>query len=108
MNLVISIEEVRKAIRVDFDHDTDELNNLAEFASSYLEKVTGYDFGKEDTIEPLAKQAARLLVRTHFFSQTQYNKDFDYSMGLGGLIVQLQCIAAEKLAAEAALEVVVE
>jgi hypothetical protein len=101
MNLVISIEETRKALRVDFDFDPEELNRLAEAASSYLKRKTGYDWGKEIEIEPLAKQAVIMWVRTQFYSNSKHKKEYDFTNGLNSILVDLQLLASEKLEAEA-------
>jgi len=94
---ILSISEMRTALYVDFDYDEVELERLSNLASSYLYQKTGYDWSSDDEIEPLAKQAAILYVRMQFFDNTQYKKEYDYSMGLGSLILDLQIIAEEKV-----------
>jgi hypothetical protein len=98
---VINIDEVRKAIHQDGDFDVEELERLAGLASSFIETKTGYDFGKDDIVEPLALQCAKLYVKQQYFGSDGYNKEYDYGLGIGGLIVDLQTIAIAKNAAAA-------
>jgi len=99
---VVNVDQVRKAIHQDWDFDVEELNILAGLASSFIKEKTGYDFGIEDIIEPLAVQSGILYVKQQYFGSDGYNKEYDYGLGIGGLIVDLQTLAIAKLAAEAA------
>lgn len=101
MNLILTVEEVREALYLDFDYDDKELERLSQVASSFLLRKTGFDFAKELEKEPLAIECAIKHVRTSFFGAEGYNKEFDYSIGLNSLIVDLQIIADEKIAEEA-------
>ena len=40
-------------------------------------------------INDLAKQLAKLYVKTQFYTSDNYNKDYDYSLGINGLIQDL-------------------
>lgn len=93
MAQILSNDEVRKAIFVDFDFDEEELKRYADLATSFLKEKTGRDFSKDATIEPLAKQCAVLYIRQQYFGSTDYNKDHDYSIGITGILVDLQNIA---------------
>lgn len=92
MQTILTIDEVRKALYLDFDYDEAELQHLAEVASSYLLEVTGYDFSQDDPIHPLAKQAAKMYVATIFYSGENYKKEFDFTYGLRALIHILEDI----------------
>lgn len=97
MGEILTADEVREALYLDFDYPDSKLIRLSQQASSYLLRTTGYDFGSDAEIEPLAVQAAELYVKQSFFGGDGYNKEHDYSLGLTSLIVQLQSIAKEKL-----------
>ena len=99
MGNILTIQEVRDALNLDFDYETTELDRLSKTASSFIKRKTGFDFGSDTEIEPLATQAAMMYVKTLFYNGEGYNKDHDYSLGLNSLIVDLQLIADEKIAA---------
>jgi len=96
MKQILTVEQMRQALYLDFDYDEEELVRLSILASSYLKNKTGYDWTSEDEIEPLAIQAAIEFVRMKFFDNTNYKKENDYTVGLGSLIIDLQIIAEEK------------
>ena len=93
---ILTIEEVRKAIYQDDDFDTDELERLADTASSFIYQKTGYDFGSDETVEPLAKHCAELYIRQQYFNGQGYNPEYDYTFGIAGLLIDLQNIARDK------------
>lgn len=97
MATVLTLEEVAKAIYVDADFDNSELQRLAELSSSYIKGKTGYDFALDDPREPLAVECAMQYVRQVYFGAKGYNKEHDYSLGIVGLLVDLQVIANDKL-----------
>jgi hypothetical protein len=99
MGDVLTVDQVRDALSLDFDYPTAELTELAQTASSFLIRKTGYDFSQDSPIEPLAIQAAKLYVRQQFFGADGYNKEHDYSLGLTSLLIDLQSIAQEKTTA---------
>jgi len=99
MNLILTVEEVREALYLDFDYDDKELERLSKTASSLIKRKTGFDFASELEKEPLAVEWAIKYVRSLFFGAEGYNKEFDYSIGLNSLIVDLQIIADEKILA---------
>jgi len=94
--LLLSNEEVAKAIRVDPDYPKDELRALAESATSFVHQKTGYEFANESPIEPLAKECARLYVRQLHYGMEGYNKEHDYALGIGCMIEDLKDIARKK------------
>ena len=99
MGDILTIQEVRDALNLDFDYDNTELDRLSKTASSFIKRKTGYDFGSvEADIEPLATQAAMMYVKSLFYNGEGYNKVYDYTLGLNSLLVDLQVIANEKLA----------
>ena len=93
---ILTAEQVRKALYLESDADTEELEELSLIASSFIEEKTGYDFGADNPIEPLATQLAKMYIRQIYFGATAYNRDYEYSLGIEGLIVDLQNIAKEK------------
>lgn len=97
INLVLTEEEVSEALGLDFDTDVN-LKEYAEIASSFLFTKTGYDWGCDTTIEPLAKQCAKMYIRDLFFDRSggNYNQSHSYSLGITSLLIDLQMIAYSK------------
>lgn len=97
-NLVLTEDEVSEALGLDFDNDVN-LKEYAEVASSFLLTKTGYDWGCEVSIEPLAKQCAKAYIRDMFFNRTggNYNRNHDYTLGISALLVDLQMLAYSKV-----------
>lgn len=104
MNSILTQEQVRKAIYQDADFAADELERLAQTASSFIFQKTDFDFASEAEIEPLAIQCAILYVRQLYLGEGGTNKDYDYSVGITGLLIDLQNLAIDKNAALALLE----
>lgn len=94
--MILTIEEVRKAIFVDEDYDINELQRLGEVATSFIFEKTDYDFSKDEVIEPLAKHCAMLYVRQQYFGTRGYNPEHDYQLGIASLIIDLQNIVLSK------------
>lgn len=84
--------EVRKAMRVDEDYDDDEVTSYQKLSTAFVYNKTGYFSDDETEINDLAKQLAKLYVKTQFYTSDNYNKDYDYSLGINGLIQDLQGI----------------
>jgi len=97
MGTILTKEEVAKAIYVDPDFDGEELQRLANLSSSFIKQKTGYDFAQDEEIEPLAVECAMQYCRQVYFGSKGYNKEHDYTLGIVGLIDDLQVIANEKL-----------
>jgi hypothetical protein len=96
-NTILTLEEVAKAIYEDADFDNAELQRLADLSSDFILRKTGYDFSQDNSREPLAVECAMQYVRQVYFGSKGYNKEHDYSLGIVGLIDDLQVIANEKL-----------
>lgn len=94
---ILTLEEVAKAIYEDADFDNVELQRLADLSSDFIKRKTGYDFSQDSPSEPLAVECAMQYVRQTYFGAKGYNKEHDYSLGIVGLIDDLQVIANEKL-----------
>ena len=62
MRLILENKEVARAIYVDDDYDSEKLQQYAEIATSFIKTKTGYDFAKEDEIEPFSAEDCRVLV----------------------------------------------
>lgn len=93
---VLTIKETREAIYQDNDFNVEELERLAVLATSFIKQRTNYDFGSDAEIHPLAKQCAILYVRMQYFNAEGYKAEYDYSLGINSLIVDLQDIARSK------------
>jgi hypothetical protein len=93
---ILTNEQVRKALYLDGDYSKDELDRYSLSASAFIKQKTGYDFAKDYPVEPLAVECAIQYVRLLHFGAEGYNKAHDYSLGINGLIVDLQVIADGK------------
>lgn len=93
---ILSTEEVARAIRVDPDYDKVELQELAEAATSFIANKTGYDWSQDTAIEPTAKQCAKLYVQQFHYGQEGYNKEYDFTLGIGCLIGDLKDILRKR------------
>jgi hypothetical protein len=102
INYVLTDDEVRDALYVDPDFSQSRARYYASLATSYLKQKTGYNWENDPEIEPLAKQCAILYVRTQYFEGSNYKKEYDYTLGISSLLVDLEIIAQAKLAAEVA------
>lgn len=89
---ILTTEEVARAIRVEPDYDKVELQELAEAATSFIATKTGYDWSQDTNIEPIAKTCARLYVQQLHFGQDGYNKEYDFTLGIGNFIGDLKDI----------------
>ncbi len=95
--LILTVEEVRQALYLDDDFPEEEATALAKVASSFIKEKVDFDFGSEDPIEPLAKQAAQMHVKHLYFNGAGYNPAFDMTFGLTGILIDLQNLAREEL-----------
>lgn len=100
MTNILTNEQVKKALYLDDDADTEELDEYNMTASSFIFQKTGYDFGADDTKEPLAVLCAKLYIKQVYFGNSGYNKEHDYTLGIASLLVDLQIIANAKLAGD--------
>ena len=97
---ILTDEQVKKALYLDDDADTEELEEYNMTASSFILQKTGYDFGAEAAKEPLAVLCAKLYIKQIYFGNSGYNKEHDYTLGIASLLVDLQIIANARLAGE--------
>ena len=94
---ILTADEVKEAIYADADFPTEQANALSQSVTSYLVQVTGYDWAKDDEIEPLAKQCAKMLCLQFYYNNSDnYNPEFDMKVGTMALIQHLQDIARSK------------
>jgi hypothetical protein len=89
---ILTIDEVRKTMRVDEDYDSDEISSYQELSTEFVFNKTGYFSDDEKSINLLSKQLAKLYIKTQFYTSDNYNQDYDYSLGINGLIQDLQGI----------------
>lgn len=104
MKNILTIEEIRNALSLDYDYDPEELETLSQTASVFLFETVGYDFSQDNPIHPLAKQAAKMYAATTYYSGINYKKEYDYSYGLTSTIKRLELIAKKRLAIESGIE----
>jgi len=89
---ILTTDEVRKAMRVDADYDITEVTSYQKLSTSFVLNKTGYSVDTGNTIEELAKQLAKLYIKAQFYTSDNYNQDFDYSLGINGIIQDVQAI----------------
>lgn len=97
MDNILTNEQVALAIFADDDFPKAELERLSRAASTYILQKTGYDFSQDPEIHPHAIECAIQYVKQLHFNRTQFNKDYDFSMGISSYIIDLQVIANERL-----------
>lgn len=96
--MILTIDDCREALYLDQDFPTKVLENYIKIADRFIFQKTGYDFGSELDKEPLAVLLAKLYIRElHFQQADKFNKNYDYTIGISSLIVDLQDIARRKL-----------
>lgn len=100
MTNILTNDQVKKALFLDDDADTQELEEYNMTASSFIYQKTGYDFGADAVKEPLAVLCAKLYIKQIYFGNSEYNKEHDYTLGIASLIVDLQLLAKEKASGE--------
>lgn len=102
MGNILTAAEVRKALWLDDDFETEELDRLSTVASSRILETTDHDFGLDTPIESVAKQLAILYCRESYFNaKGEYNKDHDYALGISSMTHLLKGIASNIKAAQA-------
>lgn len=94
---ILTNDEVAQAIRVDLDYPVAELNQLAQAATSFVNRKTGFDWtAGEGPVDPQAKQCATLYVRQMHYGLDGYNREHDYSLGINSLIEDLKDVARSR------------
>ena len=95
--LILSTEEMISALDLDIDYtDVNGLMRLSKSASQFLLDRTGYDWSADTDKDPVAIDCAILWCRMRFYSNTEYAKDYDYSIGINADLVDLIIKAQEE------------
>ena len=97
MTNILTTEQVKQALYLDDDANSQMLEMYSRQATSYIFHKTGYDFSLDPEIEPLAVLCAQMYVRNIHFGSDGYKKEHDYTLGIVSLITDLQIIAQSKL-----------
>ena len=100
MNNILTNEQVALAIFADGDFPEAELERLSKTTSTYIHQKTGYDFSQDPEIHPHAIECAIQYVKSLHFNRAQYNKQYDFAMGISSYIIDLQRIANERLSVQ--------
>ncbi len=99
MGDILTIDEVINALDLDYDADRTEMDRLSKTASSFVYEHTGFDFGSETEVHPIAKQVAIMYIRNLYFQNgNNYNREHDYTYGLTSMLKDLESIAIKKQA----------
>ena len=69
--MLMTMQEARDTLRVDGVDNDDIIEPLLESIPSYLEVSTGYDWGADADIHPLAQTTAKFVLQLWFDPQTQ-------------------------------------
>lgn len=94
---ILTTDEVAQAIRVDPDYPEAELVQLAQAATSFINRKTGFDWTTgSGPIDPQAKQCAILYVRQLHYGAEGYNREHDYALGINSLLEDLKDIARSR------------
>lgn len=87
---IFTASEMKSILNLDYDYDeTDRLNRLSLSASQYLLEHTGYDWTKDDPIDPMAYDCAEMFVKQRWYEGSQYAKEYDFTMGIQDDLFQL-------------------
>ncbi len=88
--LIISIEEARDTLRVDGNDNDTIINSLIEAIPHYLETTTGKSWVDDESVNPLAKTAAKFILMLWYNPQnTDVQKIKDV---VNGLLVTLTAL----------------
>lgn len=93
---ILTADEVRRAIDQDSNFPLCQLNELAEEATSFINRRVGIDCREHEELKVTAKHCAKMYVRQSYYGQDGYNKDFDYSFGIASDIEDLKDIVRVK------------
>ncbi len=98
---IFTIAEMKEILNLDYDYsETGRLERLSLSASQYLLDHTGYDWSKDETINPLAKDCAEMFVKQRWYEGSEYAKEYDFAMGIQDDLFQLRLKAdSEELTA---------
>lgn len=87
---IFTNDQMKSILNLDYDYsDTDRLQRLSLSASQYLLEHTGYDWSKDTTVHPLASDCAEMFVKQRWYEGTQYEKEYDFTMGIQDDLFQL-------------------
>lgn len=91
---IFTNDQMKSILNLDYDYsDMDRLQRLSLSASQYLLEHTGYDWSKDTTVHPLASDCAEMFVKQRWYEGTQYEKEYDFTMGIQDDLFQLGLMA---------------
>ncbi len=72
---ILTNDEAMAALDLDAGsfENASELSDLIDEASYFLYRRTGYDWGADDTIQPLAKSCAKFVLMQKFFHDSAHD-----------------------------------
>lgn len=96
MARILKAEEVRLAIDQDSNFPLHVLEDLADEATSFINRRIGLDCTEHDELTTTAKHCAKLYVRQSFYGKDGYDPDYDYSFGINADLEDLKDIIRVK------------
>lgn len=94
--MILTLEEVKKALYLEPSTDIQEVVKYQQLVDKFVYEKTGYDYGSDLEINPLAKQLGELYLRALKTNNKETNEYEDYSIGISCLIIDLQNNAKRK------------
>lgn len=88
--MIVTIDEAKKWLKVDFEEDDDDIQDLINAAEIYLLNATGIKF---DNTNPLAKLYCRVLVTEWYENRSlmeEYRTSGKVRFILQSILLQLQ------------------
>ena len=89
---ILTDEEVREILGLDNDYSESAIEDFSNSATYFIFQKTGYKNEPYKPILPLAKQLARLYLRSSFYGNDGHNMSdrLDYTIGINSLIKDLE------------------
>lgn len=88
--MILTLEEAKLSLRVDFDDDDEVIKNLIDALPVYLENTTGSRWDKEP-INPLVKTVSKYLLATWYDGESK-----EYNLIIKNIITVLTPMARVK------------
>lgn len=88
--MILSQQEAADMLRLEDPESYPQLNIILPAINEYLKNATGYDWGADTEIDPVAKQAATMLLVLWFENPAMIGAVPEMEYGITNLVSQLQ------------------